>query len=153
LYNDCCIIVIIQHSLYNTHCTTIIIQHSLYNTLRKMSVWGPSPPPILQIHSLHQVSTVTASHVPLRRRGIIISIFRGSGTNCMVPTDWDLAPKCVCGPDFISYLVEESPILSAARISRLLKIIFLFCKRDLQNRPYSAKETYHFKKPIIFRDL
>jgi len=32
----------------------------------------------------------------------------------MVPSDCDLAPKCVCGPNFISYLIGESPILSAA---------------------------------------
>jgi len=32
-----------------------------------------------------------------------------------------------------------------ASISRLLKIICLFCKRALQNRRYSAKETYNFK--------
>ena len=32
----------------------------------------------------------------------------------MDPSDWDLAPKCVCNPNFISYLLEESPILSAA---------------------------------------
>jgi len=31
----------------------------------------------------------------------------------MVPSDWDLAPKSVCGPNFISYLIGESPILSA----------------------------------------
>ena len=32
-----------------------------------------------------------------------------------------------------------------ATISRLLKIIGLFCKRALQKRRYSAKETYDFK--------
>jgi len=34
-----------------------------------------------------------------------------------------------------------------AMISRLFKIIGLFCKRALSKRRYSAKETYHFKKP------
>ena len=34
-----------------------------------------------------------------------------------------------------------------ASISRLLKIIRLFCKRALQKRQYSAKETYNFKEP------
>jgi len=34
-----------------------------------------------------------------------------------------------------------------ATISRLLKIIGLFCKRALQKRQYSAKETYNFKEP------
>jgi len=33
----------------------------------------------------------------------------------MVPSDWDLAPKCVCSPNLIFYLSGESPILSAAR--------------------------------------
>ena len=32
-------------------------------------------------------------------------------------------------------------------ISRLLKIIRLFCKRALLKRRYSAKETYDFKEP------
>jgi len=31
---------------------------------------------------------------------------------------------------------------------RLLKIVGLFCKRALQKRQYSAKETYNFKEPI-----
>jgi len=34
-----------------------------------------------------------------------------------------------------------------ATISRLLKIIGLFCKRALYKRRYSAKETYDFKEP------
>jgi len=32
-------------------------------------------------------------------------------------------------------------------ISRLLEITGLFCKKALQKRPYSAKETYNFQKP------
>jgi len=32
-------------------------------------------------------------------------------------------------------------------ISRLLRTIGLFCKRTLQKRVYSAKETYDFKEP------
>jgi len=45
-----------------------------------------------------------------------------------------------------------------ATISRLLKIIGLFCKRDSQKRPIFSKETYTFKKltnrsqPILFYD-
>ena len=34
-----------------------------------------------------------------------------------------------------------------ATISRLLKIMGLFCKRALLKRRYSAKETYNFKEP------
>jgi len=36
-----------------------------------------------------------------------------------------------------------------ATISRLLKIIGLFCEKALQKRRYSAKETYNFKEPTI----
>ena len=45
-----------------------------------------------------------------------------------------------------------------ATISRLLKIIGLFCKRALWKRRYSAKETYNFKEPtnrshsIVYND-
>jgi len=38
-----------------------------------------------------------------------------------------------------------------ATISRLLKIIGLFCKRALQKRRHSAKETYNFKEPTNVR--
>jgi len=34
-------------------------------------------------------------------------------------------------------------------MSRLLKIIGLFCKRALHKRRYSAKETCNFKDPAI----
>jgi len=34
-----------------------------------------------------------------------------------------------------------------ATISRLLRIIGLFCKRALEKKRYSAKETYNFKEP------
>jgi len=33
----------------------------------------------------------------------------------MVPSDWDSAPRCVCGPNFISDFIGESPIFPAAR--------------------------------------
>jgi len=42
----------------------------------------------------------TPSHLPFQRRAIIIAIFHGSGTNCMVPSDWDSALSCVYGPNF-----------------------------------------------------
>ena len=48
------------------------------------------------------------------RRGIIITIFHGFGTNCMVPSDWDSAPRCFCGPNFTSDWIGESPIFPAA---------------------------------------
>ena len=43
---------------------------------------------------------------------------------------------------------QWSPLwYGVASINRLLKIVGLFCKRALQKRLYSAKETYHFKEP------
>ena len=31
----------------------------------------------------------------------------GFGTNCIVPSEWDSAPICVCGPNFTSDLIEN----------------------------------------------
>jgi len=70
-------------------------------------IWWSSPPRILQIHSLHQFAMSTPFHVPLRRRGISITIFDGFGTNCMVHYNWDSAPRCNCSPNFISDLRVE----------------------------------------------
>ena len=57
-----------------------------------MITWGTSPPPILQIHSLHQVATGTPSHVPLRCRAmvlLVVAIFRGSVTFAWsLPRNW-----------------------------------------------------------------
>ena len=38
-------------------------------------------------------------------------------------------------------------LYGVATIRRLLKVIGLFCKRALQKRIYSVKETYNFKEP------
>jgi len=43
--------------------------------------------------------------------------------------------------------IHSTEPYGVASISRLLKILGLFCKRALQKRRYSAKETYNFKKP------
>ena len=45
-----------------------------------------------------------------------------------------------------SLLIVATPY-GVATISRLLKMIGLFCKRALYNRRYSAKETYYFEEP------
>jgi len=34
----------------------------------------------------------------------------------MVPSDWDSAPRCISDPNFISDLIGESHILSAATV-------------------------------------
>jgi len=41
----------------------------------------------------------------------------------------------------------KSALYGVATISRLLKIIGLFCKRALQKRPISSKETCNSKEP------
>ena len=47
-----------------------------------------------------------------------------------------------------SWLVGMSHVsCGVATISRLIKIIGMFCKRALLKGRYSAKETYNFKKP------
>ena len=50
---------------------------------------------------------------------------------------------------FWTWWISGGAVLSygVATISRLLKIIGLFCKRALWKRRYSAKETYNIKEP------
>jgi len=42
---------------------------------------------------------------------------------------------------------ECIPLYGMATISRMLKNLGLFCKRDLQKRPIFCEETYIFKRP------
>jgi len=79
------------------------------NAVGRMIVWWTSPSLILHIYSLHQVVMATPSRVPLWRRGIIVTIFDDFGTNCMVHSYWDLAPRYVCGPSFIWLRVDLNP--------------------------------------------
>jgi len=57
--------------------------------------------------------------------------------------------RCICtGHDSYIYVTWRiCTWYGVAPISRLLKVIGLFCKRALQKRRYSAKETYNFKEP------
>jgi len=48
---------------------------------------------------------------------------------------------------FVSLVCIPVKDYGVATISRLLKMIGLFCKRALWKRQYSANETYHFKEP------
>ena len=55
-----------------------------------------------------------------------------------------------CLDIFMCIIVDVVPYIHShgvATISRLLKIIGLFCKRALQKRPVFSKETYNFKEP------
>jgi len=50
--------------------------------------------------------------------------------------------------DHVTHVCDESHLTSGvASVSRINKIIGLFCKRALQKRRYSAKETYDFIDP------
>jgi len=53
-------------------------------------------------------------------------------------------------PIILSILLTVAIPYGVATISRLLKIIGLFCKRAPQKRLYSAKETYDFKEPTNY---
>ena len=67
--------------------------------------------------------------------------FLSPGSNSYIPTGlfrkralfWQ---SCFAGEPYV-----------VATISRILKIIGLFCKRALQKRLYDEKETYNFKEP------
>ena len=52
---------------------------------------------------------------------------------------------CVVASDYLERLAATP--YAVATISRLLKITSLFCKRALQKRLFSAKETYNLKEP------
>jgi len=50
---------------------------------------------------------------------------------------------------YVGVLYHSKELNGEATIGRLFKIIGLFCKRALQKRRYSAKETYDFKEPLV----
>ena len=64
------------------------------------------------------------------------------------PTHWAGRP-----PRLALHCGQGTHIYGVATSSRLLKIIGLFCKRALQKRRYSAKETCNLKEPINRRHL
>jgi len=57
----------------------------------------------------------------------------------------DIYYRCACA--LFHWCWWKACKYGVATISRLLKIIGLFCKRALYKRRYSAKETYNFKEP------
>jgi len=99
----------------------------------------------------------TPSHVHLQRRAIIITIFRASVLNCMVPSDSDLALffflalMCVCGVFcFVSlnryWEINEVPgfLLERAKSARSL---------DLHSPPLHLTLTSLRIFSVIFPDL
>jgi len=56
---------------------------------------------------------------------------------------------CVVCPGYgVAAISRLLKIIGLFCKSRLLQIMGLFCKRALYKRLHSAKETYHFKEPI-----
>ena len=50
---------------------------------------------------------------------------------------------------YLGVLYHRKKLYVVATICTLLKIVVLFCKRALQKRRYSAKETYNLKEPLV----
>ena len=78
------------------------------------------------------------------KRSICLSLAESSMYSCV--------SVCVCIVMYLyiyiyTYLCVYSCIYGVATISRLPKIIGLFCKRALEKRQHSAKETFDFKEP------
>ena len=68
---------------------------------------------------------------------------------CTFAGTWNVSTYCCvlgCHWMYGKCIWFNSTAYGVATISRLLKMIGLFCKRALQKRLYSAKETYSFKE-------
>jgi len=83
---------------------------------------------------------------PPRERGCV------HGCRCMSLCVCARTCVCVCmyACDFVCFYQDackRKNVYGVATISRMLKNIGLFCKRDLQKRPIFCKETYIFKHP------
>jgi len=107
-----------------------------------MIVWRTSPPLILHIDWLKKVAAVTLSHVPLRRHATIITIFHGFGTNCVVPSDWDSAPRFVSSPNFLSDFYFENLFPAAMPPEKLLG--FDPCTPLVFNLYHHLERNLHF---------
>jgi len=109
-------------------------------------------------YSAHSFNTPSCHghSFPLQRRAIIMAIFRGSGTNCMVPLDWDLALSCVCGPTSRSINweffrpISETPFLSKNLIScQFAPRVKCPCELNA-HPPTIPRFSCNFFEPLIF---
>jgi len=107
--------------LYVGHSSFIIISH----------IWISWFSNIGMTHSIHMCDM---THSYMRHNSFIC------GTSFF--NMWD-----TIGTHFGTQFIQHNISYGVATIGRLLKIIGLFCKRALQKRLYSAKETYDFKEP------
>ena len=60
---------------------------------------------------------------------------QNSGTYCMVPSDWDLALTCICGPNFRSTSSENSPVF-------LFVCLFVWLHKTAETSGPSAQDRY-----------
>ena len=117
------------------HHTIISVQSSPYNHLHKMCH--------LMCH-LMCMKNCHHGYIPESIHHHTIISVRSISTSCAI---W-------CAEIFvnmITYVRSHTTIqcssYGVATMSRILKNIGLFCKRDLQKRPIFCKETYIFKHP------
>jgi len=157
------------HKHTHTHTHTHTRTHTYTHTLTHTTSFATVASPFLSFE-LHSATPPSASRTGWRRlvRCLKVQvIFRKRANNYRAllrkmtyedKASYDSTPpcslsRCTSSEDesILSYngrrLPWYIPCSGVATISRLLKIIGLFCKRALQKRRYSAKETYNFKEP------
>ena len=112
------------HSLHQVVRSHSRHQSATVDSLHQNSLTVPKLTQCTKIHSLHQVATGTQPHVPPRRRAEIVAILVVLVGIIWSPQtrDWDVAPTCVFGPNFISlqnFLLLEPEFLKSLSLARL----------------------------------
>ena len=112
------------HSLHQVVRSHSRHQSATVDSLHQNSLTAPKLTQCTKIHSLHQVATGTQPHVFPRRRAEIVAILAVLVGIIRFPqtTDWDVAPTCVFGPNFISlqnFLLLEPEFLKSLSVARL----------------------------------
>jgi len=86
-------------------------------------------------------------HIKSRRR----NVFCASARVCVRVGTHNERHDSIIRVPLPNHMRDTTYSYGVASICRLLKIISLVCKRALQQRRYSAKETYNFKEPTSRR--
>jgi len=101
--------------------------------------------PTNRSHPIHK-NTDTILREPIMRHHRHTHTYTHTHTHTYTHTHTPCAVKSH-SPAALARFCLYFPTYGVASISRLLKIIGLFCTRALQKRLYSAKETYNFEEP------